>query len=288
MGQVLMLGDSHGNVSFMKRAFKQVVARDGADVEAVISVGDFGIWPGRSGQAFLDDAEMRAAKAEVPIIVVPGNHDDYDQLDALTPDADGWLPLREHITAAPRGHSFEIGGRTFLACGGAASPDGPGGIFPQVRGPGPALVRRYDRRTGRMVQGEEVRDRGGWWPQEIVTAADVRRCLATIDRLARDGRQVDIMVTHDVPSEVVMEGPPFARGVEVRDRLQQVLDAARPQLLFAGHWHRYQVHRLRHDPHTYAVVLSADVNPAAPQWALVDLDTLEVTPARRGHDRDIL
>ena len=290
MPQVMLLGDSHGDQGFISRAYKQVVAadRDGTDISAVISVGDFGIWPGRSGTAFLDHVEYWAARTGVPMLVVPGNHDDYDQLDAAEPDDDGWLRLRDHVRAAPRGLVFTLGAATFLACGGAASPDGPGGPFVQARGPYRGTRRIYDRQTNRVTLKEVDQDLGGWWPQEIVTDADVAACRTAIEQVHAAGGRIHVLVTHEAPAELNMGGADFPAGQQVRDRIQQVLNAARPDLAVAGHWHCAKVATLTHDPDAYGVVLSANTNPDHPQWLLYDLDTGELTIARPGRAADRL
>jgi len=238
--RLLLLGDSHGETRMVRRAL-WVAQHLGAT--ALWSVGDFGIWPGGAGRNFLDACESMAAARAIPIRIVPGNHDDYDQIEAVGYH-DGWAPLREHVWVAERGQVVTVGGCRLLAFGGAASIDGPDGVWPQSRGPG-----------------------DGWWPQERISAADVSRAQA---RVAAAGGQVEVAVTHDVPAGVLMSGGDvFGVGELQRDRIAEAVLPASPQVVVSGHWHRFSRRPLGEA--TELVVLSADIAPREPQYLLLDL-----------------
>jgi Icc-related predicted phosphoesterase len=266
----LVIGDSHGSRPMLREALRLA---EHLGIGTVVSVGDFGIWPGPSGKQFLDTVEQMAARRGVEVLVVPGNHDDYDQLDAADLDEDGWLTLRPHVRAAPRGQTWtDTGGLTWQAMGGAASPDGPGGIFEQVRGPLPRThVEWRDGRFAETGHGPAV-DLAGWWPAERITDREIDTAIA-----AADGHRVDVLITHDAPAAVPgPAGAVFPAGDEQRRLLQRLLDATRPALNVHGHWHLHAHHHIADTEH---VTLSADVNPDQPQWCLVG--TVDSTPAVR-------
>lgn len=247
--RLLVIGDSHGHAGMLGRACT-LAARIGA--EQVWSVGDFGVWPGRGGRGFLDSVEYDAAAADVMVRVVPGNHDDYDQIDAaLESVKGGWAQLRPHISVARRGHVETIFDTRILCMSGAASIDGPDGLWGPWRGPG-----------------------DGWWPQERVSETDVEVACANIDAA---GGRIDLAICHDLPNSAGVIGQAdFLLGEQIRDRIRRSVEHGRTPLLLAGHWHRH-LDRMVGDRRE--IVLSADVNPTQVQWAVVDITAGQRTPA---------
>lgn len=246
--RLLVIGDSHGHAGMLGRAC--TLARQlGAD--EIWSVGDFGIWPGRTGRGFLDSVEYDAAQAGVQIRVVPGNHDDYDQIDAALAATDsGWAYLRDHIAVARRGHVHTIHQTSIMCLSGAASIDGPGGLWGPWRGPG-----------------------DGWWPQERITDDEVDMACGNVDAA---GGKVELMICHDLPSSQGVVGQAdFLLGEETRGRIRRVAEHASVPLLLAGHWHR---HIDRTVDGRREIVLSADINPEQIQWAVVDIGPEDPTP----------
>ncbi len=263
---VVVIGDSHGSRPMLREALR-LAQQLGCGT--VVSVGDFGVWPGPTGREFLDAVDLMASQRDVCVLVVPGNHDDYDQIGQLTSRDDGWLLLRDRILVAPRPHRFELDGLTWLAVSGAASADGPGGIFDQVRGPLDRSATVTDGR-GRLRGRQAGFDLGGWWPQERIAPADVVAAIDLIDTVHRDGQRIDVMVSHEAPL-VLPVGPvgDWQVGLEQRRLLQQVHDHALPTVHVCGHWHRH-VTAASND--RYLACLSADINPAEPQWAIIEPD----------------
>lgn len=246
--RLLVIGDSHGHAGMLSRACMLA-----AELEAgeIWSVGDFGVWPGRAGRGFLDSVEYDAAQAGVMVRVVPGNHDDYDQIDAaLAETDDGWAHLRPHIAVARRGHVHRIHSTRIMCLSGAASIDGPGGLWGPWRGVG-----------------------DGWWPQEVITDAEAGQACDNIDAA---GGGVELMICHDLPDSAGVVGQAdFLLGEQVRGRIRRVAEHGRVPLLVAGHWHR---HIDRMVSGRREVVLSADVNPEQIQWAVIDIADYDPAP----------
>ena len=175
----------------------------------VIHLGDFGIWPGREGKRYLDRVERDCAEHGIVMWVVPGNHEDYTQINSGKHDDLGRRLFRPHILALPRGFRWKWHGRTWLALGGAISVD------------------RIERVPG-----------ASWWPAEAITTDEA---AAVVD----DG-MADVMVCHDVPAGVVhsFPAPPdrwlpdIRRTEDHRELLQAVVDAVQPSYFMHGHIHR--------------------------------------------------
>ena len=253
MADLVFLGDTHGNTRWVQAAL-EVFKRAGA--KWVIQVGDFGVWPGREGQAFLDGVDYKLEELGLTLIFCDGNHEDFDQLEAIPIDSDGFRRVRPNIWHAPRGHQWDLLGLRFGAMGGAHSIDGPGGVWEQVRGPKQLQNVVFSEQTDRNKSNPITINMGGWWPQETITPDEA-------DEAARKGK-VDIMISHDAPIRVQI---PRARGYPLGDRnralLQKVVDAWQPQLLVCGHWHRRITDTLyhgRYDAQTRVEILSAEDN----------------------------
>jgi hypothetical protein len=212
--RVAVAGDWHGNTPWMQ-AVIQKLALEAADVRTILHAGDFGIWPGRRGARYLELVDEACAAAGIQrILLTPGNHDDWEQLDShFTASPGRPARLSESVWALPRGHRFQIGARTFLSFGGAASVD-----F-EFRQPGV-----------------------DWWLSEVPTDDDVSQASA-------EG-PVDVLITH----ETIDGGTPavqhmlrsnahgwsaeaLAYSSSSRSRVTQLWAAIQPPVLLHGHMH---------------------------------------------------
>jgi hypothetical protein len=180
-------------------------------LEGIVHLGDFGIWPGRSGRLFLDAVQVALERAGVWLIFLDGNHEDFWQLDALTIGADGLRAVRPRIWHVPRGTRWRWAGRVFMAMGGAVSLD-----------------RKY-RRLGR-----------DWWPQETITLAQLNAAICA--------GPVDVLLTHDAPSAAVAvmpglspdsawDGEELAKAKSHQRLLQTLVETVGPSRLLHGHMH---------------------------------------------------
>jgi Calcineurin-like phosphoesterase len=195
-----------------------------ANVPVLIHAGDFGLWRGPAGSLYVRHVNAACEDAGVSILVVPGNHEDWGRLDALwaSPRRRGAggqprpIYVTENIAFLPRPWRWAMGGRTFVALGGAASLD-----------------------NHRRTEGKS------WWPSEIVSPDQVAATVA--------GGIGDILVTHEAPSdarfqtegvrEALRTNPldwpddALAKSALSRQRIQQAADAVQPRLWVHGHMH---------------------------------------------------
>lgn len=202
--RILLAGDWHGNRAWAETCFE---AAAGQGCDAVLQLGDFGLWPGRE-EEWLDHVDALAAAAEAPLVWIDGNHENHDSLARWRDKADdtGLVPMRDHVRWAPRGARWRWAGVRFGALGGAVSID------------------RFLRRPG-----------VNWWPEEAVTQLDV-------DRLGDE--PLDVLATHAAPSTPALPHrrlplPPgiIADSRQVRALLDQAVERTRPALVVHGHYH---------------------------------------------------
>lgn len=216
----MAIGDSHGNSRFVHAAIERAARlRDKVDRDVfIVSVGDFGFWPGVRGEAFVGGVDELARRHGLAFWAIDGNHDypgdgrssraGYRAWSdpAPSPDQPGFVHVpRGTVVRIPIG---TVAGVTIGLCGGAASPD------QEQRQPGTS-----------------------WWPEEMITDREV----ALIED---SGRKVDLMIAHDTP----WRPPDFATSLNVSPkvrslmaenqlRLAEIVAAWQPRLLLHGHFH---------------------------------------------------
>lgn len=227
MANIGFLGDTHGNTRFTIEAIKEAHNRN---CETILQLGDFGIWDHiPAGVRFLDDVDAELEKREMKLIFCDGNHECFDRLyddDIYPVSDDGFRRVRKNIWHAPRGHIWEMGGVTFMAMGGAHSIDGPKGAWPQGRGPG------YDRIHGLF-------DLGAWWPQETIKVDEAQQAIERALDWKETNGNIDVLISHDCPAGVSIPNiHGYPAGNSNRELLAQVCDAADPNYIFCGHYHR--------------------------------------------------
>lgn len=210
---VVIAGDWHGNVTWVQQTLP-FLRRAVPEVKTVLQLGDFGFWPERPGQGFVQTVDYWARTTETRVLITPGNHEWWSELDVLFAAAPGELiQLAEQVFVMPRGYRFTLAGREFVSFGGAASLD------------------RADRAP--------LRD---WWPTEIPSSEDVSRAIA--------GGATDVLLTHEavdggtaLVEEVLRSNPlgwtheELAYSALSRSRVTEVHRALHPQILVHGHIH---------------------------------------------------
>ena len=217
MANLLVAGDTHGNLSHVKNLFAQAQKHD---CTRILQLGDFGFWTHtKAGQQFLGGVRHTAEEYNIPLFFIDGNHENFDILwQYIVPSEDG-VGIRiakGWVTYIPRGTRWQWDDTTFLALGGAHSVD-------------------KHRRIPYV----------SWWPQENIGPDDVERCFRAVDRQGA----VDVMVTHDAPqgcrfiTDVCQSNgwKEDVLSIANRNAIQAVMEAARPNVLLHGHHHvRYQ------------------------------------------------
>jgi predicted phosphodiesterase len=221
IGRICFVGDVHGERDRMEAVVAEAAAQG---AQAIIQVGDFGIWPEmrhsrpQTDGFEVDVAAMLERHGVESLCFVDGNHDWHPWLRALgrkhdaspagadEPLAARTVPVEStgRVRWVPRGTVLELAGVRVLCCGGAPSID------PELR-----------------VLGQS------WWPEEQITDNDVTRACA-----AGPG---DVLVAHDVSEQVTFQGittDGWAPGVASRRRVERIRAATTPRWAFSGHYHR--------------------------------------------------
>lgn len=245
-----LAGDWHGFIQAGRDSIS-LIRRVAPDVDTVYQLGDFGIWPGQQGVQYVDAVQGAYRRAEARLYVVPGNHEDYSQIAKVPVSDDGYQWIRPNLALIPRGFRWELGGRSFVALGGAPSVD---------------LMHRQPHVD--------------WWKEEMITPEEA-------EAVASAG-YADIMLTHDSPDggtyavqRIVddplgvhtwgREGIAWARAG--RRRMNVAYAGVMPRFFAHGHYH---VGDMR-ETEDGRVFLSLDMQRTRSNLAVLDLETYEVT-----------
>jgi predicted phosphodiesterase len=242
-----LLGDTHGQKQWTLKALETFSARG---IETVYQIGDFGF--DRTAK-FERAVAKRAEELGVDLIVIPGNHEDYDYINSRTVGEDGWIRSMYNLKIAPRGHRWEQGGRTFVGLGGAPSVD----------------------RAYRLSLPEKYRF---WWAEEAITDEDVARTV--------EGGHADIMLAHDAPSvgpimNMVIQNPhnfskeDQAYATEGRQRMDTAVAGVRPAIFVHGHYHFPVKTWINYydGPRTFVLGLDRDGN----NYSLAEIDLKDLS-----------
>src|ERR1035438_5479588 len=82
--RIIVAGDWHGNEEWALSVIRRIPSLlAGESQRLILHLGDFGIWPDKSGQLYLDRVSEALARAGAELWFVDGNHEDFDQLDQL-------------------------------------------------------------------------------------------------------------------------------------------------------------------------------------------------------------
>jgi predicted phosphodiesterase len=194
----LIVGDTHGNTGFWKQVFTVAAHHE---VDQIIQLGDFGVWPGSTGSEFLNKLDRWAEKSGIPITVIPGNHDDWDHIDSL-PES---RLARPNIKVFPKVASFEQDGVKFGVVSGAVSID-------------------------RMYRTAGI----SWWPQEVLNFQDVEDAidLGSVDILLTHDACSELPHWNGF-----IKDDPVSN--ENRRALQAIGEALEPGLWLHGHYHKF-------------------------------------------------
>jgi len=201
---VLVLGDTHGDGEWFNFACKVAKA---SEADTILQLGDMGFWEHTgSGNLFLNQCERSLEENDLDCIWIDGNHENHTLLRKRygpggmlhEPKGNLWK-IRERLHHAPRGARFYLGGRSFLACGGAYSID-----------------KAY------RTEGSS------WWSEEEITWNDVDACGTDV---------TDVLLSHDAPLCGAHRGKAVPQTERNRTKLQKVVDNTNPRLVVHGHYH---------------------------------------------------
>ena len=242
--QILLVGDSHGDVDFMQAAIRRAAENN---CSKILQLGDFGFWPDEKGDQFLSQVAACAQAHNVEVYVIDGNHDWPEgyvrYVSASAPD--GFAAVRDNLFYVPRGHRWIWAGVRFGALGGAVS------------------TNRSSLRLGH-----------DWWPQERPSFVDLERL---------GDAPLDILVTHDLaagqpPGQYAVSTDVLADLTEVRQMLTNAAYRTEAQLNVHGHLHRrysrimggLRVEGLAHNFAWRAAHIDGDGSDSG-AWAILDL-----------------
>ncbi len=252
MAKILIAGDWHGNHVWAKKIIEVAEAEE---IEKIIQVGDFGVWPGKSGEEYLDILSRALVKRSIKLYFVPGNHEDFNQIDQwnkeLPKNEDGHIQIRPNLFYAGKVNAWMWEGKRFGSAGGAVSID---------------RSWRVENKT--------------WWPQEQLTALEVSAAM--------DLGPVDYLFSHDAPQDLPLTYLKKDDDSKAhRYSMTKIGLALRPKLWFHGHYHRHMEYPFYHaDGETRVIGLDADPQGSKdPQLylhtAVLDTDTNEVYYIRK-------
>lgn len=206
--RVWIAGDWHGNVGWLQTVMP-ALRRVDRHVSTLLHAGDWWMEPG--------PVDFWARNAGIErVLVTLGNHEPWGEIAPLMNEHPGSaIRVSEVIWLLPRPFRFEIGGRSFLSLGGAASVD-----------------RLY------RTEGKD------WWPDERILDAHVAAALQL---------HAEVMITHEPPAGTPLPAAralfatnPLGLPDEIvresaasRQRVDRVWDQLKPDLLFHGHLHMH-------------------------------------------------
>jgi len=254
-----LVGDLEGDRDWAVSRLRALGER--GDVEVACQLGDLRFGMGEHHRDYLAAIEAVCAEHDLRLLCIGGNHENWARLDRMWAqprwqDDDGNpkpIDVSDHVTMLPRGHRWELGGRSFVALGGAPS------------------VNRH-----LLTEGTD------WWPSEVILDEHVATMIA--------GGHAEVMLTHDSPgppyctapvADVMRNNPNdwpdsiLAYAEEGIDKVTRAVLGVQPLLLAHGHFHvaGEAVVRLPGSAQDTTVwSLAANQDPG--NVRLLDLDTL--------------
>jgi hypothetical protein len=254
-----LIGDLEGDRDWAVDRLRELGER--GDVEVAVQLGDLRLGMGAEPDEYLAALESVCADFRLRLLCITGNHENWALLDRLWADPtwqhdDGRpkpIDVSDHVTMLPRGHRWELGGRSFVALGSA-----------------PSINRHL------LTEGVD------WWPSEALTDEHVDATVA--------GGHAEIMLTHDSPDlphctppvEALLRDNPWdwppeslAYAQDGIDKLSRAVMGVKPLLLAHGHFHvaGESVVRLPGADHD-TTIWSLGANQDPGNVRLLDLDTL--------------
>jgi hypothetical protein len=265
-----LIGDLEGDREWAVGRLRELGER--GDVAVACQLGDLRFGMGPDPQGYLDAIESVCAEFGLRLLCINGNHENWARLDELWADprrlnSDGRLQpidVSDHVALLPRGHRWEMGGRSFVVLGGA-----------------PSINRHL------LTEGID------WWPSEVIQEEHVDATIAA--------GHAEVMLTHDSAAPPYCTPPvadmlrtnpwgwPDASLAYAQDGIEKVTRAVlgvRPRLLAHGHFHVAGQASVRLPGAAHETTIwSLPANQDPGNVRLLDLDTL-TDASRSGRERD--
>lgn len=210
MSQVALFGDTHGETEIGKIAhnnFKE--GKSFTKNDFAIILGDWGfLWKNDPTEKYwLDWMNQK----EYNIVVVPGNHDNYDAFEKL-PIVDFCgskaYQVRSNIFVLFRGAVYIFGGKKFFTMGGALSID-------------------------KVYRKEGI----SWWKQEEPSFMEWQNGF---NSLKEHNNTVDYIITHDMheTGRNILYGKDDYKRCSVSLGLEEIRKIANYKTWYCGHHHK--------------------------------------------------
>jgi hypothetical protein len=254
-----LIGDLEGDGDWAVDVLRTLGER--GDVATAYQLGDLRFGMGQRHREYLAAIESVCAEFGIQLLGVNGNHENWGRLDELWTEPrwrneDGShkpIGVSEHVALLPRGHRWEMGGRSFVALGGAPS-------------------------VNRLLLTEGI----DWWPSEVIQEEHVEETIA--------GGHAEVMLTHDSPeppyctdsvADTIRNNPwgwpdsILAYAQEGIERVTRAVIGVEPLLLVHGHFHVADEAAVRLPGSTHETTIwSLGANQDPGNVRLLDLDTL--------------
>lgn len=247
--KIMLVGDTHGSAKDVKD--KIAFAKRLGGIDRMVVLGDFGLWWGYEGVAFIDEINACAKENNMFIFALPGNHENYDWWNATiatAPTSKGFAYLRTHVLLSPRTHMWRWSGKQFAVAGGAVSID----------------------KDWRIMKERES-DYPLWSPDEQLTDDEVNDLI-----VKTGGTKIDYLLTHDCSNKTPFYGrmKPDTDSQIHRQRIDKVLKGLNPKMHFHGHMHtQYDWMNFvgeRNGEAVYVQTFGLECNDDAYSWGVLD------------------
>jgi hypothetical protein len=212
--KVLIAGDWHQSRAWMRSVFLSAIESDAEGIRTILHCGDFGIGGRPRDREWLDSVDYFARQSGIRILVTPGNHEDWNVIDAAFEAIPGKpFPISESVLLLPRGFRFNIAGRSFMGFGGAASID-----YAQ-------RMTGYDHFLSEVATDAEVESAAASGPVDVLLLHEA------INGGTRAVQQALAMNPMGWPAEAL------EYSASSRAKVTRVWEATTPKLTFHGHMH---------------------------------------------------
>lgn len=231
---IFVTGDIHGNARdrFNSNRFPEQLGLTKNDY--LIICGDFGlIWDTEESEREKKELEWLEGRSFTTLFI-DGNHENFDRLEKFEEKIwnNGKVhEIRPGVLHLTRGQVFEIDGKSVFTFGGARSQDISDGILES----GDPRIKSWSRDPYKYFRIRNV----SWWEREMPSREEMDEGL---ENLKKYGGKVDFIITHDMPSDKLVEYSMRMYGRkyntdELTDYLKGIETNVDYEYWFCGHHH---------------------------------------------------